>query len=121
MIYASPRFSSARAVLRALGGSLVVAERHGWPVNTVESWGKTKRNSIPVEHWPALIASGPGQLINLTADDLMRACAPAKGKLGIAIGQDVDAQPGAASEAASFETRPAGAPQDEGCAGGQTS
>jgi hypothetical protein len=31
-----------------------------------------RRESIPVEHWPVLIASPEGRAFELTADDLMR-------------------------------------------------
>lgn len=67
-----PRFAHVREVFSALGGVRVIAACAGEKVTTVSGW--RARNSIPVEHWPALLASGPAGLIGLTSDDLMHAC-----------------------------------------------
>lgn len=65
-------------LIEDLGGYAVVAEILGLPKGTVSAM-KT-RGRIPSRHWQALIDSGPGRKVGLTAEELMRmAAAPTEG------------------------------------------
>ena len=46
-----------------------IAELSGASLNTVRSWGQ--RNSIPAEHWPALVEAGVA-----TLEELVRSVRP---------------------------------------------
>jgi hypothetical protein len=52
------------------GGSAAVARAIGKGPSTASEM--KRRNSIPVEYWPALIESETGRQIGLRSDDLMR-------------------------------------------------
>jgi hypothetical protein len=58
-----------RALIDDLGGFVSLGTAMNLPPNTVK--GMRLRNSVAVEHWPALIAVARAQGTILTTDDLV--------------------------------------------------